>query len=162
MRCERIRTYRYAGWGQLDDYLRLGWLPVADLGPPHAQCRYSANGFAIPRRRARSPDRQIKFAGIGRRRNQQKPPEIEEGIAMVAAIKNEINTWDDGYVRYHARRRGFQVITTRGREHKRREKAGLGTFMLLGDDGVVLFEATLADIAHFLKNHDYVRQSRLH
>jgi hypothetical protein len=36
------------------------------------------------------------------------------------------------------------------------------TFMLLGDDGVVLFEATLADIARFLKNHDYARQSRLH
>ena len=81
---------------------------------------------------------------------------------MVAAIKNEIDWWDDGYLRYHARRRGFQVVTTRGREHRRREKAGLGTFMLLGDDGVVLFEATLADIAHFLKNRDRARQSRLH
>jgi hypothetical protein len=81
---------------------------------------------------------------------------------VVAAIKNEINTWDDGYVRYHARRRGFQVVLTRGREHTRREKAGLGKFMLLRDDGVVLFEATLADIAHFLRNHDCARQSRLH
>jgi hypothetical protein len=81
---------------------------------------------------------------------------------MTAAIKNEIASWDDGYIRYHARRRGFQVVLTRGREHTRREKAGLGRFMLLGDDGVVLFEATLADIAHFLKNHDHARQRRLH
>jgi hypothetical protein len=81
---------------------------------------------------------------------------------MVAAIKNEIDAWDDGYLRYHARRRGFQVVRTRGREHRRREKASLGTFMLLGDDGVVLFEATLVDIAHFLKKHDNARQSRLH
>lgn len=81
---------------------------------------------------------------------------------MVAAIKDDIDAWDGGYVRYHARRRGFQVVTTRGREHERRKKAGLGAYMLLGDDGVALFEATLADIAHFLKNHDCARQSRLH
>jgi hypothetical protein len=81
---------------------------------------------------------------------------------MVAALRNEINTWDDGYLRYHARRRGFQVISTRGREHTRREKAGLGKFMLLGVDGVVLFEATLADIAHFLRKHDRARQRGLH
>jgi hypothetical protein len=81
---------------------------------------------------------------------------------MVAALRNEINMWDDGYIRYHARRRGFQVVRTRGREHERRKKAGLGTFMLLGDDGVALFEATLADIAHFLRNNDCARQSRLH
>jgi hypothetical protein len=35
MRRERI--FHYATWSQLDDYLRLGWLPVADLGQPHGQ-----------------------------------------------------------------------------------------------------------------------------
>lgn len=29
------RIFRYVAWQQFDDYLRLGWLPVADLGSPH-------------------------------------------------------------------------------------------------------------------------------
>jgi hypothetical protein len=38
----------------------------------------------------------------------------------------------------------------RGREAKRREAAGLGRFMLLGRDRVVLFAATLEQIDDFL------------
>jgi hypothetical protein len=31
------RTFRFVRWHLLPDYLLLGWLPVADLGPPHSQ-----------------------------------------------------------------------------------------------------------------------------
>jgi hypothetical protein len=32
-----IRTFRYVLWHRLPDYLALGWLPVADLGPTHGE-----------------------------------------------------------------------------------------------------------------------------
>ena len=83
-------------------------------------------------------------------------------IPAMATIKDDIDRGDEAYVRYHARRRGFQVVAARGRERPRREKAGLGQFMLLGAADVALFEASLADIAGFLKNHDHTRQARLH
>ncbi len=31
------RTYHFVPWLYLDDWLRLGWLPVADLGPTHGE-----------------------------------------------------------------------------------------------------------------------------
>lgn len=34
---ERLRTFRYVSWNDLEDYLRLGWLPAADLGPTHGE-----------------------------------------------------------------------------------------------------------------------------
>jgi hypothetical protein len=32
-----IRTFRYVPWDRLPDYLALGWIPVADLGPTHGR-----------------------------------------------------------------------------------------------------------------------------
>lgn len=69
---------------------------------------------------------------------------------------------DEGRIRYQAARRGFRVMQTRGLEHERREKAGAGTFMLLDEAAVVLFAATLADIAVFLKANDHARRHHPH
>lgn len=33
----RTGTFRYVSWDRLDDYLRMGWWPVADLGLTHGQ-----------------------------------------------------------------------------------------------------------------------------
>jgi hypothetical protein len=38
---------------------------------------------------------------------------------------------DESRIRYRARRRGFQVVRTRGREEKRRRACGQGDLMLL-------------------------------
>ena len=38
---------------------------------------------------------------------------------------------DESRMRYRAARRGYVVVQTRGKEHKRREKAGAGTYLLL-------------------------------
>jgi hypothetical protein len=69
---------------------------------------------------------------------------------------------DEGRVRYHARRRGFYVMETRGLEHKRREAADVGTYMLLAADGVALFTATLEDIAAFLARQDKAKRRQSH
>ena len=65
-------------------------------------------------------------------------------------------------IRYHARRRGFQVVRTRGREQKRRLACGQGDLMLLDADKVVLFAATLEEIAIFLKAHDKAKKRLMH
>ena len=71
---------------------------------------------------------------------------------------------DEARIRYRAFRRGFRVMCTRGRECKRREKAGVGPYMLLNQatNSVALFAATLADIAIFLRAYDQQRHRRLH
>jgi hypothetical protein len=53
-----IRTFRYVRWDCLPDYLALGWLPVADLGPIHG--RWSI--LSRWRQRAKV-DRRPKVAG---------------------------------------------------------------------------------------------------
>jgi hypothetical protein len=58
---------------------------------------------------------------------------------------------DESRIRYRARRRGFQVVRTRGREQRRRLACDQGDLMLLDADRVVLFAATLEEIAIFLK-----------
>ena len=65
-------------------------------------------------------------------------------------------------LRYRAARRGFRVMQTRGLENRRREQCGIGTFMLLGHDGVALSVATLSDITDFLEAHDRAQRRQLH
>lgn len=55
-------------------------------------------------------------------------------------------------IRKRASRRGYQVVHMRGRERDRRRKLGIGTYMLLGSDQVIVFAATLTDIAAFLNS----------
>ena len=31
------KVFKYVSWSDLDDFLRCGWLPIADLGMPHGQ-----------------------------------------------------------------------------------------------------------------------------
>jgi hypothetical protein len=69
---------------------------------------------------------------------------------------------DESRIRYQASRRGLCVMQTRGRECKRREAAGAGTYMLLTTNGVALFAATLGDIAAFLLAHDRTSRRQLH
>jgi hypothetical protein len=69
---------------------------------------------------------------------------------------------DEARIRYQAKRAGYCVVRTRGLENRRRERCGIGTFMLLGHDGVALSFATLSDIAKFLEAHDRARRRRLH
>jgi hypothetical protein len=69
---------------------------------------------------------------------------------------------DESRIRYHAAQRGFRVMRTRGLEYKRRKQCGIGTFVLLGQDGVALSAATLSDIAEFLEAHDRTQRRQLH
>jgi hypothetical protein len=64
-------------------------------------------------------------------------------------------------IRYRAMRRGFQVMRVRGRESERRQASGRGDLMLIDDSKVVLFTATLEDIAMFLKAHDVAQRRKL-
>jgi hypothetical protein len=68
----------------------------------------------------------------------------------------------EAQVRGRARRRGFQVMQTRGREALRRQARGLGELMLLDDNSVVLFECTLEEIAAFLMKHDKKQRQNFH
>lgn len=65
-------------------------------------------------------------------------------------------------IRYHAKRRGYYVMLPRGFELKRREKAGVGPYMLLNmaTDTVELPAATLTEIADFLRHNDRAQQYR--
>ena len=65
-------------------------------------------------------------------------------------------------LRYHAARRGYRVMRTRGLEHRRRKQCGIGTFVLRGQDGVALSAATLDDISEFLEAHERAQWRRLH
>ncbi|MGC1826848.1 MAG: hypothetical protein WA723_14525, partial [Pseudolabrys sp.] len=65
-------------------------------------------------------------------------------------------------IRYRAKRAGYCVVQTRGLENRRREQCGIGTFMLLGHDGLALSVATLSDIADFLEAHDRAQRRQLH
>ncbi len=58
---------------------------------------------------------------------------------------------DESRIRHRARRRGFHVLRTRGRERKRRAAMGQGELMLSDAYKVVLFAATLEEIAAFLE-----------
>jgi hypothetical protein len=69
---------------------------------------------------------------------------------------------DESCIRYRARRRGFQIVRTRGREQRRRLACGQGDLMLLDADKVVLFAATLEEIAIFLKAHDKAKKRLMH
>ena len=69
---------------------------------------------------------------------------------------------DESRIRYRARRRGFQVLRTRGREYRRRLACGQGDLMLLDADKVVLFAATLEEIAMFLKADDKAKKRLMH
>jgi hypothetical protein len=69
---------------------------------------------------------------------------------------------DESRIRYRARRRGFQVLRTRGREYRRRLACGQGDLMLLDADKVVLFAATLEEIAIFLKADDKAKKRLMH
>ena len=64
-------------------------------------------------------------------------------------------------LRYRAKRLGYCLIQTRGVENWRREATGVGTFVLLGRDGVALSAATLEDIAAFLQEHDRAQRRYL-
>jgi len=65
-------------------------------------------------------------------------------------------------VRGRARRRGFQVMRTRGREALRRQARGLGQLMLLDHNSVALFDCTLEEIAAFLIEHDKIERQNFH
>jgi hypothetical protein len=69
---------------------------------------------------------------------------------------------DESHIRYRARRRGFQVVRTRGREKRRRLACGQGDLMLLDADKVMLFAVTLEEIAKFLKAHDKAKKRLMH
>jgi hypothetical protein len=69
---------------------------------------------------------------------------------------------DESRIRYRARRRGFQVVRTRGREYRRRLACGQGGLMLSDADKVVLFAATLEEIAIFLRAHDKAKKRLMH
>ena len=69
---------------------------------------------------------------------------------------------DESRIRYRARRRGFQVLRTRGREYRRRLACGQGDLMLLDADKVVLFAATLEEIAMFRKADDKAKKRLMH
>ena len=69
---------------------------------------------------------------------------------------------DESRIRHKAKRTGFTVLRTRGLESRRREASGIGTFMLLSQDGVTLPHATLGDIAEFLQAHDQAQKRQLH
>ena len=69
---------------------------------------------------------------------------------------------DESRIRYRARRRGFQVVRTRGREQRRRLTRGQGDLILMDADRVVLFAATLQEIATFLTAHDKGRKRLMH
>ena len=74
-------------------------------------------------------------------------------------------TWQaESRVRYHAARRGYRVMHTRGAETKRREQAGAGTYMLIdqANNTVPLAVATLADIVDFLRHHGRAQRSQMH
>lgn len=69
---------------------------------------------------------------------------------------------DESRIRYRARRRGFSVMQTRGAECRRREQAGIGTYLLLDQstNSTALHAATLHDIADFLKTHHHAAAAR--
>jgi hypothetical protein len=81
-----------------------------------------------------------------------------EELALVDSVNAESR------IRYHAARRGFRVMQTRGREYDRRKQTAGGTYMLINEttNGVALAVATLGDIAKFLKAHDQVQRRQLH
>ena len=58
-------------------------------------------------------------------------------------------------IRYHARRLGFQVVSVRGRELRRRRSRRLGDLMLIDTnaDRVALFATTFREVAEFLDAH---------
>jgi hypothetical protein len=70
----------------------------------------------------------------------------------------------EGRIRYRAARCGFYLTQTRGLENKRREDAGVGTYMLIDQqtESVALFAATLSDINEFLQDRSHAKQPRLH
>jgi hypothetical protein len=69
---------------------------------------------------------------------------------------------DESRIRNRARRRRFQITRVRGREAERRLASGQGDLMLLGADRVVLFAATLDEIAAFLEAHDEENKRSMH
>lgn len=73
-----------------------------------------------------------------------------------------MSAYDESRLRYRARRAGYCLMQTRGLECKRREEAGVGTYVLLGTDGVALPVATLEDIAEFLEACDRAQRRALH
>lgn len=81
-----------------------------------------------------------------------------------SAIADECTVYDESRIRYRAARRGYRVMNTRGREHERRKKAGVGTYMLIDEatNGAALSAATLSDIAAFLVAHDRAQRRQLH
>jgi hypothetical protein len=79
-----------------------------------------------------------------------------ENHAMIDVVKYEAQ------LRYRAARRGYRVMQTRGLENRRREQCGIGTFVLLGQDGVALSAATLDDISEFLEAHERAQRRQLH
>jgi hypothetical protein len=56
-------------------------------------------------------------------------------------------------IRRQAKQRGYYVMLTRGAEHKRRKKAGVGPYVVLhqATNSVALGAATLDEIGSFLK-----------
>jgi len=38
----RVGTYRYIPWTRFEEFMRRGWLPVADLGPVHGEWSFLA------------------------------------------------------------------------------------------------------------------------
>jgi hypothetical protein len=74
-----------------------------------------------------------------------------------------IDVNDEGRIRHQAARRGFRVMRTRGREHKRRQQTGAGTYMLINQEtnSVALFAATLEDIARFVEAHKRTQKQKL-
>ena len=62
---------------------------------------------------------------------------------MVDVVKQQAR------LRYRAKRLGYCLMQTRGIENWRREASGVGTFVLLGHDGVALSAATLRILLRF-------------
>jgi hypothetical protein len=80
-------------------------------------------------------------------------------------IDDAINPSDESQIRYRAARRGLRVMQTRGLEHDRREKVGVGTFMLLDQttNSVALFALRRWEISQtFLKANDKARRHHLY
>jgi hypothetical protein len=75
---------------------------------------------------------------------------------MIDVVKYEAQ------LRYRAKRLGYSVMRTRGRENQRRKASGIGAFVLLGQGGVALHAATLDDIAKFLQNRARAQKQPLH
>jgi hypothetical protein len=83
-------------------------------------------------------------------------------FGTLGPFEREDGVMDESRVRYRAKRAGYYVVQTRGLENKRREEAGVGTYMLLSHDGTALSAATLDDIREFLEAHDQAQRRQLH